>query len=203
MPIQHRILNQPMPMQGELTQPMIARDLAPLLRRAAATVPVVTLTGPRQSGKTTLCRALFPGHAYRTLAEPDARAFALDDPRGFLRELPDGAVIDEIQRAPNLLSYVQALVDDDPGARSLDSRRLPGPAPPGVHQPIAGRAHGTARTAAAGMGEKSDASRSLLPVSMTRSSPGAIRGSSIRHSIRLPTSASTSARIWSATFERS
>ncbi len=93
---------------------MIVRDLAPLLRRAAATMPVVTLTGPRQSGKTTLCRALFPGHAYRTLEEPDARAFALDDPRGFLRELPGGAVIDEIQRAPNLLPYLQALVDDDP-----------------------------------------------------------------------------------------
>ncbi|WP_428273690.1 ATP-binding protein [Candidatus Palauibacter sp.] len=93
---------------------MIVRDLAPLLGRAAATMPVVTLTGPRQSGKTALCRALFPGHAYRTLEEPDARAFALDDPRGFLRELPGGALIDEIQRAPNLLSYLQALVDDDP-----------------------------------------------------------------------------------------
>lgn len=93
---------------------MIARDLAPLLRRAAATIPVVTITGPRQSGKTALCRALFPGHSYRTLEEPDARAFALDDPCGFLRELPGGAVIDEIQRAPNLLSYLQALVDDDP-----------------------------------------------------------------------------------------
>ena len=93
---------------------MIARDLAPLLRRAAATMPVVTLTGPRQSGKTTLCRALFPGHAYRTLEGPDARAFALDDPRSFLGELREGAVIDEIQRAPDLLSYLQGIVDDDP-----------------------------------------------------------------------------------------
>ena len=93
---------------------MIARDLAPLLRRAAATTPVVTLTGPRRSGKTTLCRALFPGHAYRTLEGPDARAFALDDPRSFLGELPEGAVIDEIQRAPDLLSHLQGIVDDDP-----------------------------------------------------------------------------------------
>lgn len=93
---------------------MIARDLAPSLRRAAATMPVVTLTGPRQSGKTTLCRALFPEHTYRTLEGPDARAFALDDPRGFLGELPEGAIIDEIQRAPNLLSYLQGIVDDDP-----------------------------------------------------------------------------------------
>ena len=93
---------------------MIARDLAPLLRRAAATKPVVTLTGPRESGKTTLCRALFPEHSYRTLEGPDARAFAIDDPRGFLDELPGGAVIDEIQRAPNLLSCLQGIVADDP-----------------------------------------------------------------------------------------
>ena len=93
---------------------MIARDIAPLLRRAAATVPVVTLTGPRQSGKTTLCRALFPRRTYRTLEELDARAFALDDPRGFLGELPKGAIIDEIQRAPGLLPYLQGIVDGDP-----------------------------------------------------------------------------------------
>ena len=93
---------------------MIARDLAPSLRRAAATIPVVTLTGPRQSGKTTLCRALFPEHTYLTLEGPDARAFALDDPRHFLGELPEGAIIDEIQRAPNLLSHLRGIVDDDP-----------------------------------------------------------------------------------------
>lgn len=93
---------------------MIDRDLAPSLRRAAATMPVVTLTGPREGGKTTLCRALFPEHAYRTLAGPDARAFALDDPRGFLGELPEGAIIDEIQRAPNLLPHLEGTVDNDP-----------------------------------------------------------------------------------------
>ncbi|WP_419937075.1 ATP-binding protein [Candidatus Palauibacter sp.] len=96
---------------------MIARDLAPLLRRAAATVPVVMLMGPRQSGKTTLCRALFPRHVYRTLEAPDARALALGDPRSFLAELPDGAegaIIDEIQRAPELLSCLQGIMDDDP-----------------------------------------------------------------------------------------
>lgn len=93
---------------------MIARDIAPLLRRAAATVPVVTLTGPRQSGKTTLCRALFPRRTYRTLEELDTTTFALDDPRGFLGELPEGAIIDEIQRAPGLLPYLQGIVDGDP-----------------------------------------------------------------------------------------
>lgn len=77
-------------------------------------MPVVTLTGPRQSGKTTLCRALFPGHAYRTLERLDARAFALDDPHRFLHELPDGAIIDEIQRAPDLLSHLQGIVEEEP-----------------------------------------------------------------------------------------
>ena len=93
---------------------MIVRDLAPLLTRAARQMPVVTLTGPRQSGKTTLCRALFPAHDYRTLEALDQRALAETDPRTFLGRLPDGAVIDEIQRVPDLLSYLQGIVDDDP-----------------------------------------------------------------------------------------
>ncbi|WP_419163911.1 ATP-binding protein [Candidatus Palauibacter sp.] len=93
---------------------MIVRDLAPTLMRAAAKMPVVTLTGPRQSGKTTLGRALFPRHAYRTLEAADVRAFAMEDPRTFLGQLPDGAIIDEIQRVPELLSYLQGIVDDDP-----------------------------------------------------------------------------------------
>lgn len=93
---------------------MIVRDIAPSLRRAAENVPVVTLTGPRQSGKTTLCRALFPEHTYLTLEGLDARAFALDDPHHFLRELPERTIIDEIQRAPNLLPYLRGIVDDDP-----------------------------------------------------------------------------------------
>ena len=77
-------------------------------------MPVVTLTGPRQSGKTTLCRALFPEHTYRTLEDPDIRGFAVDDPIGFLAGLPDGAVIDEIQRAPDLLSHLPHFLDSDP-----------------------------------------------------------------------------------------
>ena len=93
---------------------MIQRDLAPEVVRAAAEMPAVTLTGPRQSGKTTLCRALFPEHAYRTLEAPDHRAFATDDPRAFLAQFPDGAVIDEVQRVPALLSYLQGIIDADP-----------------------------------------------------------------------------------------
>ena len=93
---------------------MIYRDLTPELTRAAARAPALTLTGPRQSGKTTLCRALFPEHPYRTLEAPDERAFATQDARTFLMQFPDGAVIDEVQRVPELLSYLQGIIDDDP-----------------------------------------------------------------------------------------
>jgi len=93
---------------------MIPRTLHPYLLEAAATLPVVTLTGPRQSGKTTLMRAAFPDLPHLSLEAPDTRERALHDPRGFLNTVPDGAVLDEIQRAPDLLSYIQGTVDDDP-----------------------------------------------------------------------------------------
>jgi len=93
---------------------MIPRDLALELIHAATQVPAVTVTGPRQSGKTTLCRAMFPDHPYRTLEAPDERAFALEDPRRFLARFPEGAVIDEVQRVPGLLSYLQGIIDEDP-----------------------------------------------------------------------------------------
>ena len=93
---------------------MIERDLAPRLTRAARQWPSITLTGPRQSGKTTLCRSLFPQHPYETLEAPDTRAFAIEDPRAFLARFPRGAVLDEIQRAPDLLSYLQGIIDADP-----------------------------------------------------------------------------------------
>ncbi len=93
---------------------MIDRDLAPKLRSAAKQAPAVTLTGPRQSGKSTLCRMVFPRHAYANLEAPDVRAFAASDPRGFLGQFSQGAVLDEIQRVPELTSYLQGLIDDDP-----------------------------------------------------------------------------------------
>ncbi len=92
---------------------MISRDIAPLVLQLARQYPVLTLTGPRQSGKTTLCRALFPGKPYVTLEDPDVRRFAEEDPRGFLGSYAQGAVFDEIQRAPMLPSYLQAMVDAD------------------------------------------------------------------------------------------
>lgn len=93
---------------------MIQRTLLPVLLRAAEQYPVVTLTGPRQSGKTTLCRQAFGDKAYISLEPLETRTFALDDPRGFLSQFPSGAVLDEVQQAPDLMSYLQDRVDRDP-----------------------------------------------------------------------------------------
>lgn len=93
---------------------MIPRNLAGPLRDLAHMYPVVTVTGPRQSGKTTLCRAVFPDKAYVSLEPLDEREFATRDPRGFLRLYAQGAVIDEVHRSPGLLSYLQAEVDERP-----------------------------------------------------------------------------------------
>jgi predicted AAA+ superfamily ATPase len=92
---------------------MIERSLKPKLLSLAQKFQVVTLTGPRQSGKTTLVRNAFPALPYVSLEEPDIRQIALSDPRGFLSNYPAGAVLDEIQHAPELFSYIQRLVDED------------------------------------------------------------------------------------------
>lgn len=95
---------------------MYQRTLEPYLRNLALTYPIVTVTGPRQSGKTTLCRAVFPDKPYVNLEAPDIREYATRDPRGFLAGYPDGAVFDEIQRVPELPSYLQPIVDNRPVA---------------------------------------------------------------------------------------
>jgi len=77
---------------------MILRTLETKLKALARQYPVVTVTGPRQSGKTTLCRAAFPDKAYVNLERPDVREFAINDARGFLASYADGAILDEIQR---------------------------------------------------------------------------------------------------------
>jgi len=92
---------------------MITRNIAPVLQRLASQYPVITLTGPRQSGKTTLAKALFPGKPYATMEDPDIRRYATDDPRGFLSGYAQGAVFDEIQRVPELTAYLQGMVDVD------------------------------------------------------------------------------------------
>lgn len=91
----------------------VNRTVEKVLRRYSSQYPVVTITGPRQSGKTTLCRKVFADKSYVNLEAPDTRQFALDDPRGFLSQYPDGAILDEIQRAANLVSYIQEIVDKE------------------------------------------------------------------------------------------
>lgn len=91
---------------------IITRTIAQAVVERAAQFPVVTITGPRQSGKTTLCRQLFPEKPYVNLEALDVRRYAQDDPRGFLAAHPDGAILDEIQRVPELLSYIQVIVDE-------------------------------------------------------------------------------------------
>ena len=92
---------------------MITRDVEQTIRTLLKGFPVITLTGPRQSGKTTLAKALFSDRPYTTLEDPDTRMTAQDDPRSFLERFPDGAVLDEVQRCPQLLSYLQTIVDND------------------------------------------------------------------------------------------
>ena len=91
---------------------MIEREITPCLVGLFEQYPFVTVTGPRQSGKTTLCRTAFPDLDYVNLEAPDQREFAESDPRGFLARLGDGAILDEIQRVPDFLSYLQVLADE-------------------------------------------------------------------------------------------
>jgi len=90
---------------------MIQRTLTPVLRQAARDYPVVTLTGPRQAGKTTLVRAVFPDHAYVNLEQPEIRRLAQEDPQQFFHLHPGPLILDEIQRVPELLSWIQVRAD--------------------------------------------------------------------------------------------
>lgn len=91
---------------------MIPRLATEAARRLASHYPVVVITGPRQSGKTTLVRTTFATKPYVNLEAPDLRSLASSDPRGFLSSYPEGAIIDEAQRVPELFSYLQVAVDE-------------------------------------------------------------------------------------------
>lgn len=110
---------------------LIKRKIQAELEKLAGMYPVVTITGPRQSGKTTLARMTFPGYKYVSLENFDIRQVAELDPRGFLKEYSAPAILDEIQRAPKLLGYIQSIVDEDqaPGQYILT----------GSHQPLLGQ----------------------------------------------------------------
>lgn len=107
---------------------MIARKIEGQLRNLAGMYPVVTITGPRQSGKTTLAKAVFPEHRYVSLENFDLRQMAQADPKGFLKSYTAPVILDEIQRVPELLSYIQTIVDENntPGQYILT----------GSHQPL-------------------------------------------------------------------
>lgn len=96
--------------------PRISRKLKTKLRELTGYYPVVAVTGPRQSGKTTLCRMTFPDKPYVSLEALGIRDYAVTDPRGFLSQYADGAIIDKIQHAPGLLRYLQVDVDMNPQA---------------------------------------------------------------------------------------
>jgi len=119
---------------------MFSRTLAAALKRQAAFFPVIAATGPRQSGKTTLVRSVFAGKPYVSLEDPTERAFAQEDPRGFLARFTGGAIFDEAQRWPELFSYLQGMVDEDrsPGRFVLTGSQQFGLLS-GITQSLAGR----------------------------------------------------------------
>lgn len=92
---------------------MITRAIEQKLIEMAMKFPVIAITGPRQSGKTILCKKLFKKHRYVSLENPDLKEFALSDPRGFIEEYGENIIIDEVQNAPQLFSYIQGVVDEN------------------------------------------------------------------------------------------
>lgn len=119
---------------------MIQRTALTTIMRLAKGFPVIAITGPRQSGKTTLAKSAFPDKPYLTLEDPDTCLLAENDPRGLLSAYPDGLILDEIQRAPQLFSYLQGFVDNNliPGKYVLTASQQFGLIS-GITQSLAGR----------------------------------------------------------------
>jgi len=122
--------------------PLFRRTMEPHLRRLARQYPVVFLTGPRQSGKTTLSRVAFPRFAYSSLEDLDEREFARTDPRGFLARFEGkrGVILDEVQRVPGLFSYLQGVADRPGAPRMVLTRSQQFQLSRRVGQTLAGRA---------------------------------------------------------------
>lgn len=97
----------------------IHRELSSVLEEAYRYFSVITVTGPRQSGKTTLIRNLFPHLPYYSLESLDIRSFAENDPIAFLNQNEEGMILDEVHNAPDLLSYIQGIVDEHPDKRYI------------------------------------------------------------------------------------
>lgn len=143
---------------------MIPRDAVSTALRLAQGFPVVALTGPRQSGKTTLAKAVFGDKPYVSLENPDERAFAQTDPKRFLARFPQGAVLNEVQRCPELLSWLQGVVDE---RRIMGDFVLTGSAQfdliAGISQSLAGR---VGRIELLPLSSHELAQASLLPASL-------------------------------------
>ena len=120
---------------------MIKRTAHDTIMRLAKGFPVIAITGPRQSGKTTLARSAFPDKPYLTLEDPDTRLLAESDPRGLLSNYPEGLILDEVQRSPQIFSYLQNFVDAHlvPGKYILTGSQQFG-LMSGITQSLAGRA---------------------------------------------------------------
>lgn len=127
--------------QPETTMTYIPRNAESRLKHNARGYPVLVVTGPRQSGKSTLVRHAFPQHRYVSLEDLDQREFAETDPRGFLNQFNEGAILDEAQRCPALFSYIQTRVDErqQPGEFILTGSQQFGLLS-GITQSLAGRA---------------------------------------------------------------
>ncbi|UCD15126.1 MAG: ATP-binding protein [Candidatus Omnitrophota bacterium] len=98
---------------------MITREAQKTLTNLANKYSIIMLTGPRQSGKTTLCKQTFKEKPYVLLENFDQRDYAINDPRGFLSQFPNGAILDEVQKAPKLISYLQGIIDTSPKRKGL------------------------------------------------------------------------------------
>jgi len=92
---------------------MYKREVLNEIKSLAKEFRVITVLGPRQAGKTTLCKIAFPDYEYVSLEDPDTRLYATEDPRGFLNQYSQYVIFDEVQRVPQLLSYIQTIVDED------------------------------------------------------------------------------------------